>query len=467
MPGEVQTLASWASATGPQKFFAWSGVGMYDISSSGAVGAPIVTALANTIWDTVNLVNSANSFLIALNGVDNGIVYRTAGVARIVAGDGIVPNTWAGIDPAHAVSPVVHQHRLWVVERDSANAWFLPPDAVQGTFLKYDFGPLFSRGGFLQFLTTWTLDDGNGATDHLIAVSSRGEAIVYEGTDPEDDLAWRLTGVYNIGAPVSGRRCYCKVGGDVYILTQQGVVSMSATLTSTKVNETQNKFVTDKIQFLVSELTSSYSALFGWDLKYYPKENMLLSNVPSVTVGGNIQLASNQLINSWTEFLNLDAVCWGTFGSAPFYGDYNGRVLAFWIGSADNVLVDGTGGVAIISSVMQAYNYLGAFATQKQVGMYRPTFVVNAPLTVSSSILYDFDTRDLPAPTAPSKNYSALWDYGLWGVAIWGGGDNVQKQWFQAEGMGVVASIRMVTQTEAEVLWVATDYSLISGKGLF
>jgi hypothetical protein len=110
---------------------------------------------------------------------------------------------------------------------------------------------------------------------------------------------------------------------------------------------------------------------------------------------------------------------------------------------------------------------MGSLASQKQVGMYRPTFIVNAPITVSSSILYDFTTKDLAAPTAPPKNYSSLWNYGLWGQAIWGGGDEVQKRWFQAEGMGVAASIRMVTQTEAEVLWVATDYSLINGKGLF
>lgn len=467
MPAEVATIASWASSSGPQKLFAWSGDSMYDISAVGPVGAPMVTGLTNSIWDTVNPANSAGSHLIALNGLDNGILYGPAGVARISAGDGIVPNTWAGIDPKMSVCPTVHQHRLWVVEKDSASGWFLPPDALQGTFLEFDFGPLFSRGGFLQFLSTWTLDDGNGATDHLIAVSSRGEAVVYEGTDPEDDLNWRLTGVYFIGAPVMGRRCFCKAGGDQYILTQQGVVSMSQTLTSTKVNATEDKLVSNKIQFLISELVNSYSTLFGWDMKYFPKDNMLIVNVPSVTVGGNIQLAANQITNAWAEFRDIDSVCWSTFGSTQFFGDYNGRVLMFWISTIDDVKLDGTGGRGIISSVMQAYAYFGAFATQKQVGMYRPTFIVNAPLAVSSSILYDYAIESLPAPTSPPRSYSALWNYGLWNQAVWGGGDAVQKQWFQAQGIGVAAALRMVTQTEAEVLWVATDYSFIGGQGLF
>jgi hypothetical protein len=440
---------------------------MYDVTSVGTVGAPLVAGLTNAIWETSNFANAAGSHLIALNGLDDAILYNDAGVARLIAGDGIVPNTWAGIDPKICVSPVVHQHRLWVVEKDTANGWFLEVnDAIWGTFEKYDFGPLFNRGGFLQFLSTWTLDDGSGATDHLIAVSSRGEAVVYEGIDPTDPDNWKLTGVFYIGAPMAGRRCHSKAGGDQYILTQQGVVSMSTTLTSTKVAEAENKLTSNKIQFLISALTSQYSTLFGWDLKYFPKDNMLIVNVPSITVGGNIQLAANQIIGAWTEFRDIDAVCWGTFGSSPMFGDYNGRVLAFGVGTVDNVSLNGTGGFGIIASVMQAYSYMGSGATQKQVGMYRQTFIVNAPITISSMILYDFDTQDLTTPTAPPKNYSSLWNYGLWGTAIWGGGDAVQKRWFQAVGMGVAASLRMVTQTECEVLWVSTDYSILKGQGI-
>lgn len=466
MPSAVETIATWADVTGEQKLFAWSGLGIYDITTPGPVGAPLTAGLTNAIWDTVTLSNAAGNNLIALNGFDDGIIYNAGGADVIVAGDGIAPNTWAGIDPRVAVSPIVHQHRLWVVEKDTTNGWFLPPDALQGTFLKYNFGPLFGRGGFLQFLATWTVDDGSGATDHLLAVSSRGEVAVYEGTDPEDDQAWLLSGVYFIGAPTAGRRAHTKAGGDHVILTQQGIVSMAAVLVSTRVTQREDLFVTKKIQFLISELTSSYSTLFGWDLKYFAKDNMLILNVPSVTAGGNIQLAANQITGAWTEFLGMDSVCWAAFGSSPFFGGYDGRVFAAWAGNIDGVKLDGTGGKGVISSVMQAYSYLGQLATQKQVGMYRPTFIVNAPITLSTSILYDFSTKDLPAPTSPAKNYSALWNYGLWGTAVWGGGDSVQKRWIQAEGMGVAAALRMVTQTEAEVLWVSTDYSLIGGTGI-
>jgi hypothetical protein len=463
---QAATIATWADTNGTQKLFAWAGTNVFDITTPGPVGAPLISGLNNPNWDTVHMVNTSGAHLIALNGVDDGIIYGAGGGARIIAGDGIVANTWAGIDPKNAVGPVVHQHRLWVVQTDTTFGWFLPPDALQGTFLKYDFGPLFSKGGFLQFLATWTIDDGNGAEDHLIAVSSRGEAVVYSGTDPEDDQAWFLAGVYNIGAPVAGRRANCKAGGDQFILTQQGLVSMSATLVSTRVAEQNRKISSEKVQFLLSELTSTYGSLFGWDVKYYPKDNLLIINVPTVVVSGNIQLAANQITGAWTEFRGMDAVCWGVYGSTPMFSDSEGTVYQAWVGTTDKVKLDGTGGIGIITSVQQAYSYLGSPATQKQVGLYRPVFVLTAPFSIKSTIRYDFSTEPLTVPNAAPKTFAALWGSGVWGTSIWGGGDLVQRVWLIAEGMGNAASLLMVGQSEGEVLWVSTDFSTVKGNGI-
>jgi hypothetical protein len=289
---------------------------------------------------------------------------------------------------------------------------------------------------------------------------------VYEGIDPEDDQKWALTGVYYIGAPAAGRRSYTKAGGDQYILTQQGIVSMSSALTSTRVNEKASVIESEKIQFLISDLVSSYSQAFGWDMKYYPKDNMLILNVPSVTQGGNIQLAANQITGAWTEFTGMDASCWGYFGSTPMFGDHTGKVYQAWTGNSDKVKVNGTGGEPILSVIQQAYSYMGSPATQKQVGMYRPTFVVSDPAAFNSTIKYDFKAETPTAPGPLPLTSHSLWNVGKWNTSQWGGGDTVQKQWVQAEGMGVAASLLMVMKTEGEVLWVSTDYSIIAGAGL-
>ena len=467
MPAQVNTVAQWANVTGSNKLFAWSSAGMYDISTKAAVGAAIVAGLATSTWETCNLANSAGSFLIALagNGTDNGIIYKAAGVARLSLGDGIVVNTWAGIDPKNARCPTVHQHRLWVLEKDSTNGWYLPPDAIQGTFVKYDFGPLFSRGGYAQTIGTWTLDDGNGAEDHLIVLSSRGEAVVFGGTNPSSDATWALVGVYFVGAPVAGARIMTKAGGDIFIMTQQGVVSMTATLASTKVNESDQRITSNKVQFLFSELTSLYGDSAGWSVNYFPKLNMLLVSVPIAT-GLVQQIAANQILNSWTTFEAINSACWAVYGTDPYFGSSTGKVYKFWDGYLDNVLLAGSGGTGIVATVVQAYSYFGKMATQKQVGMYRPTLFVGADTAVAAYISYNFESVIPTTPTALPLIGGSFWGAGLWGSAIWGGSSNSQRPWFQAEGIGFAAAISMVVTAQSNVLWVATDYSVISGSGL-
>jgi hypothetical protein len=42
---------------------------------------------------------------------------------------------------------------------------------------------------------------------------------------------------------------------------------------------------------------------------------------------------------------------------------------------------------------------------------------------------------------------------------LWFGALHTQKQWTQAVGVGVAASLSMKTSSEADVTWVSTDYS--------
>lgn len=460
LTGGVHSLASLSNMDGSDSFYAWAADDFYDISLSGPATAPVLTGLTVAPWQSVQLVNAAGAHLIAVNGADEPI-HVVGGVAsRFTAA------TWLGITPEDAVQVTVHQSRLWAVEKNTANGWYLPPDAVSGTFVKFDFGPLFPRGGFLLYLTTWTIDDGNGAEDHLVGLSSQGDAVVFAGTDPDDDTKWALVGVYYMGAPVSGRRSYAKVGGDLLILTQQGAASMAETLISTKVENSTIKLRTDKIQLLISELANAYSLLPGWELRYFAENNMLLINVPSIVGGANIQLASNQLTNAWTQFVGMDAAAWISHANRMFFADYLGNVWRAWDGSNDGVLYDGTGGQGVEAACQQAYSYFGSPAAQKQVGLYRPNFMVTIPVAFNSSIVYDFASPDFTPANAPPGLTGSLWGAGLWGAALWSGGSSVQRNWIQAAGMGSAVSLQLSLRSTGEVLWVGTDYSLINGWGI-
>ena len=466
MTGTVHSLAGLNNVNGTTKLFAWAGTNFYDCTTQGAVGAAVFSGLTDTPWQSIQLVNAAGAHMIAVNGADNAIKANGASVVRITPGDGIVANTWAGLSPVDAVQVTVHQSRLWAVQKNTSAGWYLPPDAVQGTFVKFDFGPLFPHGGYLLFLTTWTMDDGNGAEDHLVAFSSEGDAVVFAGTDPSDDLKWSMVGVYYMGTPVAGRRSFAKVGGDLIILTQQGAASMTETLVSTKVQERSSILRTDKIQFLVAELTTAYGDEFGWQLSYFAELNMLMINVPSPLADGNLQLVSNQLINAWSQFIGMDAAAWITYENTPFFSDYAGNVWGAWTGTVDGVSLLGTGGTGISAEVQQAYSYLGSAATQKQMGMYKPNLIVDFDVNFRSNIVYDFAESVLVAPDSTPPLGTPLWDVSFWNGAFWGGGTQVQRPWIQAQGMGNAVSIQLVVKSSGEVLWVSTDFSYVTGFGI-
>ena len=478
--GPVNTIATWNSISGSGKAFAWALGWMYDISTRQRVNAPLLAGLSNSWWQTTQLVNAAGAHMLAVNGADNGIVYNETGIHRLTVGDGIAAYTWKNLDPKAAVELTVHQGRLWAVKQQSSEAWYLPVGQISGVLVKFDFGPLFSRGGYLAQLTTWTIDDGNGAEDHLVAVSSRGEAVVYGGTNPADDAKWTLVGVYYVGPPLPGRRSWAKISGDLVFLTQRGLVSTAAMLVSTKVKDS-NLMKSSKIQFLLAEATTTFGTLDGWSFNYFPPINMLMVNIPVPTGTGPVQLASNDVMpeQPWTTFHEVPAICWKAYSEFILFGNADGNVMEFWTGYTDNKGLAGLGGDAIASSVQQAYTYLGGMAVQKQVDMYRINFITDTPYAVSyaSNLLYDFTippVRSINAAVAPRSNRAGInplgtvaearWGIGQWDEDLWGGSSQIQANyWKQAIGLGYVVSLAISMKSSTSVIWVSTDMSSKQG----
>ena len=109
---------------------------------------------------------------------------------------------------------------------------------------------------------------------------------------------------------------------------------------------------------------------------------------------------------------------------------------------------------------------MNAPAIQKQIGLYRPNFVVSLPVNFKSNIVYDFVESAIQTPDSVVPINRALWNVANWNSANWGGGTEVQRSWVQAQGTGSAASIQLAVRSTGEVLWVATDYSYISGWGI-
>jgi len=444
---QVQSLMGYNSGTA-SKLFAAAGTSFYDVSAGGAVGAASVTGLTNAWWESVNVSTAGGNFMLCVNGSDKLRGYT--GSAWYADGDGTHDIT--GVDTATCIQINLFKYRIWLIQKDTLKAWYLPTSAIAGAAAVVDLQAVARKGGYLMAMGNWTVDAGAGVDDHAVFITSEGEIIVYKGSDPASANTWALVGVWDMGAPI-GRRCMMKFAGDLLVMTQDGLLPLSGALQSSRVNP--RVALTDKIQFAVSEAATNYGATQGWELEYYAKANMLILNVP-VSVDAQEQYVMNTITKSWANFTGWNANCWTMFNDEPYFGS-DGFVGKAWDTYADN-------GSNINGTASQAYNYFGATGMLKQWTMVRPIMLSSGTPSINASLNIDFDETASTAPLSFSPSTYGAWDSGLWDTALWGGDLSVIKNWQGVNGIGYAASItlRMATQG-IDTRWVSTDFVMERG----
>ena len=462
--GNVASLMPYAAADGSNKMFAVDNAFIYDATAGGTMTiAEQVAPSTNPWWQHTSFANAAGVHTLAFNGTDDGFWWGPTGYTALVAGDGTTTGTWSGIDPKKLVHTVVHQKRVWAVEKNSNLGWYLPPEQVFGVAKSFDFGGCFGKGGFLQALATWTVDTGTGVDDKLLAISSKGEVAVYSGIDPNDPATWALQGVFNAGETFT-RRCWTKYGADCAILTQYGIVTMSSMLNDAE--SVSANTLSHKVQSLVSNLVAEGEYRAGWQIFNFPNQDLLMVNVPGLSISSNFQLAMNTITKGWSEFVGFRAACWGRYGSSILFGSA-GAVYLGLTGTRDDVAmndVDGSTGVAIRAEVQQAFNYFGSQGQNKHFKMLRPSFVYGGNFSINVQANMDFDFGGSPPPAASAYAKYGVWDEDKWDAgAVWGGGLLSAKQWVFVTGIGYAAAIRMQVETPFELTWVSTDWAMESG----
>jgi hypothetical protein len=346
------------------------------------------------------------------------------------------------------------KERLYFVLKDSLDFCYLPVDSINGAVTKFPLGGIFKNGGYLQAMGTWTIDAGYGVDDLAAFVTSNGEVAVYKGSDPSDPNDWALVGIWNIGQTFN-RKCMFKFGGDLLVLTEGGLVPLSAGLQSTRLDPRVN--ITDKIFFAISQATSAYSSVYGWQINYFAKQNMLILNVPAIS--GSEQYVMHNITKSWARFTNIPANCWELSGDEMYFGG-DGFVGKFYDTNAD-------AGSNITGFAQQAYSYFDSRGQQKRFTMVRPILQTdNGVPTVLCGISTDFETVNLTNQISFNPNILAigLWDTAKWDDANWGGGLITTKIWQGVTGLGYAGSVSLNVVSQAiELRWASTDYVMERG----
>lgn len=442
LPGNVNSLMTYASPTG-SNLFAGAGTEIFDVTSQGAVGASVYSGLTNVKFQYLNFTNTAGNFLYLVNGEDSAIIYNG------VAWSNPSVTNLGGLTTADFSAVSSWKHRIFFVEKESMNLWYLGIDEISGDAHKIDFGSLFKAGGKIVEVATWTIDGGYGMDDNLVIITSKGEIAVYRGTDPTDADTFLLVGVYQAGSPVTGR-CTVKYGGDLVFISQDGFLPMSAALQSTRVNN--RVAISDKISNAVADATADYRSNYGWQAILFSKQNMLLFNIPVNPGIESQQFVMNTITKQWCRFTGWNANAFELVDDNLYFGA-NGKVVRAWDGEADS-------DVAIDSEVKTAFNYFKG--NEKQFQLARPIFNSNQAPAPAFGLNVDFSDEDVTASIQVTQT-QALWDVALWDVGVWGG-FQIYKTWQGIRGVGFCAALRMkMSTTTLELSWAATDYVYTTG----
>jgi hypothetical protein len=380
---QVTTVMAYNSFnTDNDKLFAVAGGTIWDVTTAGAAVPTIVTGLAHDQMQFIQFSNaSATQYLIAVDGNGGQKIYDgTAWANLVVTGTGVASGTFVNVNQ--------HQGRLWFVQFNSTDPCYLPVGDITGTAVVFPLGEFMSKGGFVVAIGTWTIDTRQNVDEYIAFITSRGEVIVYAGTDPSTAETWSLVGRYQLGRPL-GYRCYSRISGDLLIATIDGVIGMSEML-STDRAAANRVSLTSVIQNAMAQAAQSSYEYFGWQISEYAKGTLAIVNVPIASgisnlpyVTSTFQFVMNTITGAWCKFTGITSNTWEVDArDNVYFGGNDGTVYRWDSGWSDN-------GTAYTCICKTAYSSFGNSPQLKRYTAIQP-LVISNEVTLSIGINVNF-----------------------------------------------------------------------------
>ena len=443
------------------KLFAVAKEGIFDVTTGGAIGAASIALSNGTntgwgVWTNFVLDNGAH-YLFYADTTDGLFQYTVAGGwVAVTAITGIAESTLSFV--------MQHKGRLWFAERDTARGWYLAAGAVGGAATRFDFGNKFNHGGTLVGLYSWTVDGGEGVDDHLVALSSSGDVMVYKGDDPSSVATWSLVGQYYVGALPEGRRVAQSQGGDLYILSQYGVIPLTKLMQGTLVQQ-ENAQLSRNIAPLVAEALATTRQSFGWEMRNFPDANCFLVATPTVTGQPTLQFCLSTRTEGWTLWNDLPYLTGDVFEGDFYIGDSTDGV---WVvqGFKDAVAAAGTGGTDIAWGLLTSYQDLSESGYYHRGQFVRLVVTAASAPGIAVAARYDYDMSIPPTADGASAVSSALWDVALWDGASWGSATATFSRTFGVSGIGRAVAVAIGGSSNSETGLVRMDLFYDTGGPL-
>lgn len=373
-------------------------------AATATIAKVINSGTTGTLW----INNVTGTFQTAEIIHDNNT--PTQGSATSSGTPALLFGAMTGVDLTTLSYNWTHQQRLFYIQKNSLNAWYLPAASISGAAVQLPLGGVFNLGGSLLFGTTWSLEVGAGGLQEQCAfVTTEGEVVVYQGTDPSAASTWSKVGVYRIGKPL-GPNAHFRAGGDIVIATDIGLVPLSSALQK-DFSVLSPSAVSAPIETVWND---EVAARFGatWRCQVWSANQIAIVNPPTVNNLPPVLYVANLRTGAWGKFTGWDSRCMAVFQNRLFFGSGASQVIEANVTGTDM-------GQPFTGVYVPLFSDFGA-PTTKTAGMTRAVLQSFAPLNEQISMHAEFDVNLPASPPGSIAPTSNVWDGGVWGAAIWG-----------------------------------------------
>lgn len=419
----VKSLMVWRSG-GNERLFGTDNTAIYNVTTPASPSiqpAADVTLQTSGVYSSVMFTNVSGEYLVAVNGTDLRQLYNGTTWTTLPAITGVASSSLSHV--------WVFKNRLFFIQKNTMQAWCLAVDAIGGAATQISLSGVFQKGGALMFGDTWSVDAGDGQNDICVFVSTAGEVVLFQGTDPADATKWAMVGRYDIGRPL-GPNAKFRAGGDLVIATQDGLVPLSAALNKDP-GALSIAAISRPIEVFWRIEAHRRESSASWSCLKWIKQDMMIVGLPAITGIANEAWVVNLLTGAWAKYTGWNIACQAEVGSIAYFGTPGGRVFIAEASGQDD-------GAQYLSTFVGLFDNLKRPAAQKTASMARSSWIYTKPFNAKISCSFDYRTT-LPAyPAAAAHPSLDEWDVGLWDVALWDSGqaELITTGWVSVAGQG-------------------------------
>lgn len=456
----LQSMHVWASGTQESLLAAQSDY-LFAVDGSGGVGG-----LLSGDWFSTMM----NDQLGLVNGYDLPRKYDGTNFSLMTISGPAEPNRLIGVKN--------HKSRSYFWNQEQLGFWYSQPNALGGVLTYFPLTTVAQRGGRVMSCNTWTRDGGAGPDDYFVVTTSKGEVIVYAGSNPSDANDWALVGRFFIAEPIS-QKGFLELDGKLWVLTKTDLEILPDRFLrqSTKPS---------KLSGAIRDAYDRGRSFSHWGIVFDPVRQWVLVNVPT-----GDETAEQYVVapRGMTKFTRMNATCWVSYRGTLFwcgrgrdanYLSYGPGLLTHTVSQADWIQYS-TASLTTTPHIWRMtgtrdnddYIYYSArtgysplrTGQEKRITAYRPLMVGRGNLLVQSAIAYDYSDRYQGSQSVEETSETTDAPWGAdWGTE-WAVENRSRDQWFVGHGTGQTASLQVSGLTVNGFQWGQTDWEYIPGGG--